>query len=537
MLLGDSGNKLDCFGVAFAVVAACQVLGFLDVHLALSEDHAWVMFGKEEEQESAEVTWHGKGNEDKRGQPILSETQTKSWLYCNGHPVHCTRRMEVAALVSSINPSINATTDSIELSLLQRDLLWILYDMGDLRKYPMALGNLGDLEEISPSEGRPQPLNLFREAILATRSYYSNQHVYPYTYLGGFFFRNKRYKEALEAWANAAGVIRNYNYSRDDEEIYKEFLEIATELIPHMMKAADTGLLQDPVCYASLLRFYDGLCAWEEESPTPILHIGWAKPLVATIAKFPTSVRSAVHIEEDDKTPVNGTDQHPQEIIRSLIDAPSASPPHPNIAALAAACADNILNPEYLLGSGEPFSASPANHAEDLAADTSAANGTSFSSLNMEPTQSSPLLLQERKTTYQNRYDSLVHKTSLPACPRGSEWSCALAAQDPCQCRYQDFKIISGCGYIFLLFKLRCLLQTTSTEASTTTTKNASEPPPPIKITLSSKKMADMKELLPAEKLNTSAIQLLLTAQSQVHVTKRGHTQSLAVVKRARHRE
>ena len=55
--------------MAFAVVAACQVLGLKDVHLALSEDHAWVIFGKNGE-ETAEVTWHGKGNEDRRGQTV-----------------------------------------------------------------------------------------------------------------------------------------------------------------------------------------------------------------------------------------------------------------------------------------------------------------------------------------------------------------------------------------------------------------------------------------------------------------------------------
>lgn len=54
-----AGNKLDCFGVAFAVVAGCQVLGYRDVHLALSEDHSWVVFG-EGGLQSAEVTWHGK---------------------------------------------------------------------------------------------------------------------------------------------------------------------------------------------------------------------------------------------------------------------------------------------------------------------------------------------------------------------------------------------------------------------------------------------------------------------------------------------
>ena len=37
--------KVNCFGLALAVVAGCQVLGFHDVHLAMSEDHAWVVYG------------------------------------------------------------------------------------------------------------------------------------------------------------------------------------------------------------------------------------------------------------------------------------------------------------------------------------------------------------------------------------------------------------------------------------------------------------------------------------------------------------
>ncbi|KAF7649810.1 hypothetical protein LDENG_00135730 [Lucifuga dentata] len=71
-----TGTKLDSSGVAFAVVAACQVLGLKDVHLALSEDHAWVIFGKNGE-ETAEVTWHGKGNEDRRGQTVTTGVNEK----------------------------------------------------------------------------------------------------------------------------------------------------------------------------------------------------------------------------------------------------------------------------------------------------------------------------------------------------------------------------------------------------------------------------------------------------------------------------
>lgn len=82
----------------------------------------------------------GKGNEDKRGQPVDSGIQARSWLYVAGNPVVCSRFTEVASLVSAINPSITATTDSSEVALLQQSLLWVLYDSGHLARYPMALG-------------------------------------------------------------------------------------------------------------------------------------------------------------------------------------------------------------------------------------------------------------------------------------------------------------------------------------------------------------------------------------------------------------
>lgn len=142
--------------------------------------------------------------------------------------------MEVAALVSAINPSLNVNNDAIEVAVLQQELLWLLYDMGHLSKYPMAIGsysvklneisvifrgqffhrkvfltgNLGDLEEINPSHGRPPCSTLFQEAILSARMYYKNMHVYPYTYQGGYFYRHNMYKEAFESWANASDVLK-----------------------------------------------------------------------------------------------------------------------------------------------------------------------------------------------------------------------------------------------------------------------------------------------------------------------------------------
>lgn len=253
-----AGNKLDCFGVAFAVVAGCQVLGYTDVHLAISEDHAWVVFGKTG-TDTIEVTWHGKGTEDKRGQPVTAGYESHSWLYLSGNPVICNRYMEVAAIVSSINPSLNMTSACLEVADLQQKLLWLLYDMGNLQKYPMGLGCLGELEEVSATADRPSCEHLYAESVKSSKSYYKNHHVYPYTYQGGYYYRQSMFKQAFGSWANAGDVIRLYNYSRDDEEIYKEFLDIANELIPIVMKAESSGhsaksVLRDPKCFANLLR-------------------------------------------------------------------------------------------------------------------------------------------------------------------------------------------------------------------------------------------------------------------------------------------
>uniref|UniRef100_A0A8J8XTP3 Menin n=1 Tax=Callithrix jacchus TaxID=9483 RepID=A0A8J8XTP3_CALJA len=275
-----TGTKLDSSGVAFAVVGACQALGLRDVHLALSEDHAW------------------------------------SWLYLKGSYMRCDRKMEVAFMVCAINPSIDLHTDSLELLQLQQKLLWLLYDLGHLERYPMALGNLADLEELERTPGRPDPLTLYHKGIASAKTYYRDEHIYPYMYLAGYHCRNRNVREALQAWADTATVIQDYNYCREDEEIYKEFFEVANDVIPNLLKEAASLLeageerpgeqsqgtqsqgsaLQDPECFAHLLRFYDGICKWEEGSPTPVLHVGWATFLVQSLGRFEGQVRQKVRI-------------------------------------------------------------------------------------------------------------------------------------------------------------------------------------------------------------------------------------------------
>ncbi|KAK6181370.1 hypothetical protein SNE40_009236 [Patella caerulea] len=543
-----TGNKLDCFGVAFAVVAAFQVLGYNDVHLALSEDHAWVVFG-ENGSETAEVTWHGKGNEDKRGQPVGLEVTEKSWLYLCGQAVICTREMEVSAMVSGINPSITVTLDSSEMGNLQQDLLWALYDKQHLKKYPMALGNLGDLEEVNPIPNRKPCKVLYAEAIEASKKFYNNQHVYPYTYLGGYLYRKHQYKAAVMAWAEAATVVSGFNYNRQDEEIYKEFLEIANDFIPNIVKSVSNEnssdplklpFLRDPEVYVKLLQFYDGICEWEEGSSTPVLHITWAHHMVFSLSKFDSRVREFVTVtseggdsednddDSDDQTDeketrrgsqsdsksrtslrgrrksqtsdkvknekqngdndgvdskLNGDSKEDQiqsaikDIVSKVGEGGKNDAPNPNIQALSQACGESILNKDYLLGSGEPFTTATSSTINNTTTDSRSVDIEDFLSTKSNGTPFIGLTM-----------DSML-KADSPA--------------DMMLCR-KDSDVVAA------------------SDNGTSTDYLAGAKP--VTLVLRSEKMKGLKKIFTSAKLNASAIKLQLTAQSQVHMkhSKRG---------------
>lgn len=60
----------------------------------------------------------GKAVEDRRKQPV--NKKDGSWLYLRGHAVVCSRHMELAALVTSMNPAVTGNTDSFELTHVQK---------------------------------------------------------------------------------------------------------------------------------------------------------------------------------------------------------------------------------------------------------------------------------------------------------------------------------------------------------------------------------------------------------------------------------
>jgi len=66
---------------------------------------------------------------------------------------------------------------------------------------------IGDMEELRPTPDRPSPHILYEEAVMAAKAHYDNMHVYPYTYLAAYYYRHRKFKEALSEWAKAADVI------------------------------------------------------------------------------------------------------------------------------------------------------------------------------------------------------------------------------------------------------------------------------------------------------------------------------------------
>lgn len=128
-------------------------------------------------------------------------------------------------------------------------------------------------------------------------------HLYPYTSYAAYCYRHQEYKTALKYWASAARIIQKFKRGKNDEEIYREFFEISTDALVNVMKNSATGfsansIVRDPACFANLLRFFDGICSWEERSKASVVHITWAQAWVSAIGKFDYTIRRMVRLTE-----------------------------------------------------------------------------------------------------------------------------------------------------------------------------------------------------------------------------------------------
>lgn len=230
---------------------------------------------------------------------------------------------------------------------------------------------------------------------------------------------------------------------------------------------------------------------------TPILHIGWVKPLVTTIGRFDGEIRSQVIIhcakDEDDVNEANASvrsennnndvSMAPNQDANSkkakngdeLIDK-SENVRTTLVEALTVICGEKILNPDFLLqGGGKPF-----------------ADQSQVKSERCDESEKQLLLLAQ---------------TSPRRCDEASAESIGRLqneAKASIKIENDSKSTIPSTGPVFK--------ETADDEIII---------PKRPEITLYSQKMKGLKELLLAEKLNTHAISLQLTAQSQVQVAGR----------------
>ena len=272
--------------------------------------------------------------------------------------------------------------------------------------------------------------------------------------------------------------MHRYNYNRDDEEVYKEFLEIANEMIPNIMRtssgdqptstasdsvtavlppteqSADTlPLTSDPECYAMVLQFYDGLCEWEEGSSTPVLHITWAQHALYSLGRFDFRARASLMLKS--AAPVADDDDSKSD--DSAVSSQSAKLKHTS---------DSLQRSSHRTRGKPPKTVSPTSAEDDGNKSTPDANANQESAADMSP-------VTEDKPNQQTVWEK----------------------SPPPTVDVIEAETSAGAGAV----------------ADDTDAIKAS-------LVLRSVKMMGMKDLLVAERLNSGAIKLQLTAQSQVHL-------------------
>ena len=108
----------------------------------------------------------------------------------------------------------------------------------------------------------------------------------------------------MHSLVNLFNFIYRYTHSREDEELYKDLNEVANIFFPEIVKnykkelfasATDSpeknffNLSQNLV---NIIRFYDGVCLWEEGSTGTVIHSEWAKNFSRVLSLFPQDVRA-----------------------------------------------------------------------------------------------------------------------------------------------------------------------------------------------------------------------------------------------------
>lgn len=265
--------------------------------------------------------------------------------------------------------------------------------------------------------------------------------------------------------------------------------------------------LSDPECYANLLQLYDGICEWEEGSSKPVLHIVWANHMAYSISKFDLKARENVNIEtvmsvngsgsesgeteprkrldrrrESDLTKEDGTKISAKSLTSSGEAAKAKQrrvrlslPEHQKAKALDAG--SSVLN----INANDEFSKREDSTSEDK----------DWTGPDADKVQSQPR-------------EVLISLTESLNLVPSKEAGIGEAAQTQSAMSNEVASMNS----------LKSIPSELQSDTYSCDRKQSEESK--LKLVLCSEKMVGMKDLLVCRKLNTSAIKLQLTAQSQL---------------------
>ena len=294
------------------------------------------------------------------------------------------------------------------------------------------------------------------------------------------------------------------------------------------------SVVRDPECFTSLVRFYDGLCGWEEDSSTPVLHIGWVKPIVKCVASFDFEVRSKLTFtmaeKDEGNTEVLSFDE---QRLTCVPEAVNNNNYKKSLNDCDIECDKTSLGHyKYLYRENNYIYQEPPPHYSDfekmrLNHLLRFASETGGDFCDIRPPHSSASKNKFIKNLLERSGDRMINLQFLLGKPNS-----------------QPFVDVDQIQNIETL----CQFESDEKESSTKLDivieeKNAKKEVRPMKrggkktVMLFSAKMIALKDLLQAEKLNSSALHLQLTAQSQTEVKKSrtaGLEQEQGRVKRAR---
>jgi len=343
-------------------------------------------------------------------------------------------------------------------------------------------------------------------------------------------------------------------------------------------------LLYDTESYSNFLRFYDGICQWEEESPTPVLHTVWAKQFVYSLGKFDQRVRKCIHVHADGEEEESSSDSEKSEtenepkvdrgssfdvngngiahdgVVKAAvrgrkkkrrrsgrsvengsstavqvnggteddtikhkieelvsrvgdIEGQCETPPNPNIAALAQACGESILNPDYLITGGEPFTSGTTRSTPSSTSDKGNVDLNEFLS---SKSSSTPFvgMTVDSMLKAESPADMMMFRKPPDSAPSED-----LQTPEP-----TDIPESTDMNSEVDAITSGRSMEDSRPEDDPLNDSFAVVTPTPIDLCLHSQKMKGLRKLLSSEKLNSSAITLQLTAQSQTDFGKNKRT-------------